>query len=168
MTVGQMSQCRHFCSGWSFGMEYFLNQVLLTLSIYWESKPIASGYKQKKELQRCVMEQICGDAWMEEYVPQFLCGKIGQVVCIIAITTRQSICVMMQSIRLKVRQELSELMTVEDRETKLGFSSDVDCSLKHEVRFVRMDNQIPQNLKPDRLQAVGSSPIDALWSRREL
>ena len=30
-------------------------------------------------------------------------------------------------------------MPVEDRETKLGFSSDVDCSLKHEVRFVRMD-----------------------------
>ena len=30
-------------------------------------------------------------------------------------------------------------MTVEDREAELGFSSDVDCSLKQEVQFVRMD-----------------------------
>ena len=26
--------------------------------------------------------------------------------------------------------------------SRTRFSSDVDCSLKHEVRFVRMDNQI--------------------------
>ena len=34
-----MLQCRRFCSGLSVGMECFLNQVLLTLTIYWESKP---------------------------------------------------------------------------------------------------------------------------------
>ena len=27
--------------------------------------------------------------------------------------------------------------------SRARFSSDVDCSLKHEVQFVRMDNQIP-------------------------
>ena len=30
-------------------------------------------------------------------------------------------------------------MPVEGREAELGFSSDVDCSLKQEVQFVRMD-----------------------------
>ena len=30
-------------------------------------------------------------------------------------------------------------MPVEGRETKLGFSSDADCSMKQEVQFVRMD-----------------------------
>ena len=27
--------------------------------------------------------------------------------------------------------------------SRARFSSDVDCSMKHEVQFVRMDNQIP-------------------------
>ena len=38
-----MSQYRHFCSGWSFGMVCFLHQVMLKLTIYWESKSLASG-----------------------------------------------------------------------------------------------------------------------------
>ena len=37
-----MLQCRRFCSGLSFGMECFLDQVMRTLTIYWESKPLAS------------------------------------------------------------------------------------------------------------------------------
>ena len=52
--------------------------------------------------------------------------------------------------------------------SRARFSSDVDCSMKQEVQFVRMDNQILRNLKPPDFRRAGSSPIDALWGRREL
>ena len=47
-----MLQCRRFCSGLSVGMECFLDQVLLTLTIYWESKP------RGKRLQKRAMDAI--------------------------------------------------------------------------------------------------------------
>ena len=48
MTEGWVSLCRHFCSDLSFGMYRSLHQVVRTLTIYQDFKPLTSGYKQRK------------------------------------------------------------------------------------------------------------------------
>lgn len=61
------------------------------------------------------------------------------MVCIISITTRQSICVMMQSVRLKVPIGTIGTYACGGQGSRARFSSDVDCSLKQEGIIVRMD-----------------------------
>lgn len=42
--------------------------------------------------------------------------------------------------------------------SRTRFSSDVDCSMKQEVQFVRMDKSNLNGFEAHRLKAVGSSP----------
>ena len=138
-----MLQCRRFCSGLSFGMECFLNQVLLTLTIYWESKPRGKRLQiEKRTTTMCHGTNL----WrcLNEKARSIIALWLRQTSGLHHRDHNAAINLRNDAVN-KIKSTVGTIGTYDcgGQGSRARFSSDVDCSMKQEVQFVRMDNQIP-------------------------